>query len=124
MLLLVQGMLDYLSLMPHFNVTKDVVSDGRMLMIRSIWTGTNQPVLVPVTTGPGGLAPPSAQEGRLSFTLPHCKSSIDGIADGRMLMIRSLLAGDNQPLPVIRGPGGLAPPSAQEGRFSFTCATL
>ena len=68
MLLLVQGMLDYLSLMPHFNVTKDGVSDRRMLMNRSLLTGADQLVRVPVNTGPGGLAPLSAQDGRLPFT--------------------------------------------------------
>ena len=52
--------------------------------------------------------------------VPHYKVTKDGITDERVLMIRSLLTGDNHPLPVITGPGGLAPPSAQEGRFSFT----
>ena len=30
---------------------------------------------------------------------PHCKGTIDGIADGRMLMIPSLWTTANQPLP-------------------------
>ena len=61
-------MLDYLSLMPHCKFTIDGITHGRMLMIRSLLTGVNKPVPVPVITGPGGLVPPSAQEGRLSFT--------------------------------------------------------
>ena len=36
-------------------------------MIRFLWTGVYQPVPVPARTGPDGLAPPIAHEGRLLF---------------------------------------------------------
>ena len=36
-------------------------------MIRFLWTGVYQPVPVLARTGPDGLAPPIAQEGRLPF---------------------------------------------------------
>ena len=61
-------MVGYLSVAPNCKSAIDGITDRRMLMIRSLLTVTNQPVLVPVTTGPGGLVPPSAQEGRLSLT--------------------------------------------------------
>ena len=73
----------------------------------------------------GSPLPVHKRVGFLSL-VPHCKSTIDGITDGRMLIIRSLWAVTNQPVPllVITGPGGLAPLSAQEGRLPFTYAIL
>ena len=65
--LLVQGMVG-LSLMSYCKITKDGITDRCMVMIRFLWTGVYQPVPVPARTGPDGLAPPIAQEGRLPFT--------------------------------------------------------
>ena len=64
----VHRMVGYLSLTPYYKVSKDGNTDERMLMIRSLLTGADQLVRVLVITGPGGLAPPSTQDGRLQFT--------------------------------------------------------
>ena len=45
----------YLSLVPYCKSTIDDITDGCMLMIRFLCSGTIQPISVPVKTGPGGL---------------------------------------------------------------------
>ena len=64
----VHRMVGYLSLVSYYKVSKDGNTDERMLMICSLLTGADQLVRVPVNKGPGGLAPLSAQDGRLPFT--------------------------------------------------------
>ena len=64
----VHRMVGYLSLVSYYKVSKDGNTDERMLMICSLLTGADQLVRLPVNTGPGGLAPLSAQDGRLPFT--------------------------------------------------------
>ena len=62
----------------------------------------------------GSSLPVHKRVGYLSL-VPHCKSNIDGITEGRMLMIRSLLTVANQPLPIIVITG----PAAAQARMSL-----